>query len=48
MGVPVRAFFVADRWYCWRAAFKSKTLEVTLSLAPSGNLTWSYVKAIGV
>ncbi len=26
-----------DRWYRWRATFKGKTLEITLSLAPTTN-----------
>jgi CubicO group peptidase (beta-lactamase class C family) len=35
-----------DRWYRWHAAFKGKTLEVTLSLAPNDKLSWFYVKPI--
>ena len=35
-----------DRWYRWRAAFKDKVLEITLSLAPDDRLTWFFVKAI--
>jgi CubicO group peptidase (beta-lactamase class C family) len=35
-----------DRWYRWRAAFKGKNLEITLSLAPDDKLTWFFVKSI--
>ena len=35
-----------DRWYRWRAAFKEKALEVTLSLAPNDKVSWFYLKPV--
>lgn len=35
-----------DTWARWRAAFKGKTLEVTLTQAPDGRLAWFFVKPV--